>query len=121
MVGNLIGNRPENGGNVFPSPAVEGKPLTVRSLSRVLRRAGHFDLEPFTPHDLRRTVATQLAKLETPHFIVGKVLGHSEQGITAVYDRHDYDAEKRQALEKWSRRLSAIISGQEEDKVVPIR
>ena len=29
--------------------------------------------------------------------------------VTAVYDRHSYDAEKQQALEKWSRRLKCII------------
>jgi hypothetical protein len=28
-----------------------------------------------------------------------------------VYDRYDYDAEKREALERWARRLQAIIDG----------
>ena len=31
--------------------------------------------------------------------------------MTAVYDRHSYDPEKRSALEAWGRRLEAIVSG----------
>jgi hypothetical protein len=40
-----------------------------------------------------------------------KVLNHVEGGPAAarVYDRYAYDAEKRQALERWAQRLSAII------------
>ena len=28
-------------------------------------------------------------------------MNHVESGITAVYDRHSYDAEKRHALDLW--------------------
>ena len=31
--------------------------------------------------------------------------------MTAIYDRHSYDPEKRTALEAWGRRLEAIING----------
>ena len=34
---------------------------------------------------------------------------HAEPGVTAVYDRHSYDAEKRQALDEWARTLTAIL------------
>jgi len=43
--------------------------------------------------------------------VVGRILNHAEPGVTATYDRHSYDGEKRQALEAWGRRLTAIISG----------
>jgi hypothetical protein len=46
-----------------------------------------------------------------PRLTVKKILNHVERDITAVYDRHSYDAEKREALEAWARRLTAIISG----------
>lgn len=41
------------------------------------------------------------------------MLNHIEGGAAAtrVYDRYNYDAEKRQALERWTRRLMAIIEG----------
>jgi hypothetical protein len=42
---------------------------------------------------------------------VSKILNHVETGVTAIYDRHGYDAEKRHALESWATRLEEIISG----------
>ena len=43
---------------------------------------------------------------------MSKLLNHVECGITAVYDRHSYDAQKRAALKKWERRLIAIVTGE---------
>jgi hypothetical protein len=40
---------------------------------------------------------------------VGKILNHIEPGVTAVYDRHSYDREKREALEAWAGRLDEIV------------
>lgn len=36
-----------------------------------------------------------------PRLVVSKILNHVESGVTAIYDRHSYDAEKREALAKW--------------------
>jgi hypothetical protein len=33
-----------------------------------------------------------------------------EREVTAVYDRYSYDAEKREALEAWSKRLMLMVS-----------
>ena len=54
---------------------------------------------------------------------VSKILNHVESGVTSVYDRHSYDAEKRLALDAWGRRVEEIISGEAaaDRKVVPIR
>ncbi len=54
---------------------------------------------------------------------VSKILNHVESGVTSVYDRHSYDAEKRQALDAWGRRLEQIISGESpaDETVVPLR
>jgi hypothetical protein len=41
---------------------------------------------------------------------VKKILNHVEREIAAVYDRHSYDAEKRQALETWASRLMKVVS-----------
>ena len=43
--------------------------------------------------------------------VVGKILNHAEAGVTAVYDRHSYDQEKRHALEAWGRQLENIVAG----------
>jgi hypothetical protein len=42
--------------------------------------------------------------------VVGKLLNHVEPGVTAVYDRHSYDREKREALEAWGERLEKIVT-----------
>ena len=46
-----------------------------------------------------------------PRLTVSKILNHVEPGVTAVYDRHSYDREKREALEQWALRLRIIVSG----------
>jgi len=43
--------------------------------------------------------------------VVQKILNHVELGVTAVYDRHGYDLEKRAALDFWGKRLDQIVSG----------
>jgi len=46
--------------------------------------------------------------------VVGKVLNHTtadRDSITGlVYDRHGYEREKRQALERWASKLETIVS-----------
>ena len=52
-----------------------------------------------------------MAAMGIDRLVVGKILNHVESGITAVYDRHGYDKEKRKALEMWARKLNGIIKG----------
>jgi hypothetical protein len=51
-----------------------------------------------------------------PRLAVSKILNHVEPGITAVYDRHSYDKEKREAVEEWSKRLMVMVSNLKEVK-----
>lgn len=103
------------------------EPISERALSRALKNnhVGEkhpklFGCEPFTPHDLRRTAATQMTSLGIERLHVGKVLNHSEGGdITAVYDRHSYWTEKVRALTVLETELRDIIAGKS-PKVVPI-
>jgi integrase len=66
---------------------------------------------PWVVHDLRRSVATGLAKLVQPH-IVECVLGHVggfRAGIASTYNLHAYEDEKRQALNLWGEHVMAIV------------
>lgn len=68
----------------------------------------------WTFHDLRRTCATGMARLAIPVRVTEAVLNHisgTGAGIVAVYQRHDYAAEKRQALEAWARFVAALVEG----------
>jgi integrase len=64
----------------------------------------------FRIHDIRRTAASLATGLGIPRLVVSKILNHVESGITAVYDRHSYDAEKRAALLKWDRHVERILT-----------
>ena len=67
----------------------------------------------WTLHDIRRTVATQLAELTIAPHVVEAILNHKSgtiRGVAAIYNRHDYASEKKQALDAWARRLDAILS-----------
>jgi integrase len=110
------------GAYVLPAHADRRKDRSYseRVLSRAVRENdAHFGIAHFTPHDLRRTAASFMTKLKVPRLHVEKVLNHSTGDIAEVYDRHDYFREKRAALEKWGRHLTAIIEGKDQ-KVVPM-
>jgi integrase len=64
---------------------------------------------PWTIHDLRRTCATRLGKLGVPRLVVAKTLNHATSDVTSVYDRHDYEIEKRAALDRWAAHLLGIV------------
>jgi integrase len=68
------------------------------------------DLEPWTIHDLRRTVGTGLGKLGVSRFIISRVLNHADRTVTGIYDRYEYLDEKRHSLEAWGQYLENLIA-----------
>jgi integrase len=101
---------------VFPSPRLPQRPVkNVHTPAEQLEaRSG----VAFVLHDLRRTAASSMTSMGIPRLVVAKVLNHVEPGVTKVYDRHSYDAEKRQALEAWGRKVMALVTG-ETGEVLP--
>ncbi|WP_025324474.1 tyrosine-type recombinase/integrase [Deferrisoma camini] len=97
----------EPGGEwVFPGRA---KPITPTDLGHAIQQYRRLTgVERFTPHDLRRTAASGMASLGVPRLVIRQVLNHTDPTVTAVYDRHSYDREKREALEAWERRVREI-------------
>lgn len=87
---------------VFPSPTRHQQPLG--KLQTVAQRLVAVSGIAFVPHDLRRTAASHMTSRGIPRFVVAKILNHVEPGVTKVYDRHSYDAEKHQALDAWGAR-----------------
>lgn len=68
----------------------------------------------WTMHDIRRTVATGLQRLGVRFEVTEAVLNHvsgSRGGIAGVYQRHDWKAEKSDALLSWSQFLEKFHSG----------
>jgi len=105
---------------LFPSPYAD-QHIAETSIDHAVRlNAETFGIEHFTPHDLRRTAASQMTSMGISRLVVGKILNHVEGGVTAVYDRHSYDNEKLQALETWGRKLEGIIFGKK-GKVISLK
>ena len=92
----------------FPSPTRKGQYIASvqKAAQRVQMESG---VEDFVLHDLRRTAASNLASLGVSNYVIGRILNHVETGVTAVYNRHSYDGEKRKALELWEKKLLEII------------
>jgi integrase len=74
-------------------------------------------IEPWHLHDLRRTCATRLGKLGVPRIVIAKVLNHAIPGVTSVYDQHDYEPEKRAALDRWATHLHGVVAGPSDNVV----
>ena len=95
---------------IFPNASSLGPLAGIqKAVQRVRRRAG-IELRG---HDLRRT-ASNMASMGVPRLVIARILNHVETGVTAVYDRHSYDREKREALDAWGRRLEEIVRVKEE-------
>jgi len=43
-----------------------------------------------------------------PH-ITEKILNHTMQGVMAVYNRADYEAERREAMQRWADEIDRIL------------
>ena len=64
-------------------------------------------------HDLRRTAATGMARLNVAPHVVDKILNHVSgtiRGVAAVYNRFEYLDERRTALEAWGRCVTELTS-----------
>jgi integrase len=62
----------------------------------------------WSPHDLRRTVRTQLAAMGCPAEVAESVLGHMLPGVVGVYNRHQYDEERMEWLTRLDAHLEAL-------------
>ena len=87
------------------------EPMESRSVSKaVARHTESFGIDKFTPHDFRRTIQTQLAKLGVDAVVVEKVLNHELSGMMRIYNQYDYMKERSAALLKWSNKVTKIIA-----------
>jgi len=70
-----------------------------------------FDAEDWRFHDLRRTAATNMAVMGVQPHIIEAVLNHKTgivSGVAAIYNRHAYLDEKREALQRWADKVEHL-------------
>jgi len=78
------------------------------------RACTKLNLTDATPHDLRRTGASMLAseRCGVRGEVISRILNHTPLGspVTQVYNRYDYAAEKRAAMELWATTINEIVA-----------
>ena len=63
-------------------------------------------------HDLRRTAATMMAELGILPHIIEAILNHvsgHRAGVAGIYNRAKYQADMRDALERWGEHVAGIV------------
>jgi integrase len=84
--------------------------------------AASWKVDPPTAHDLRRSCATRLSAAGVPAEDVAAILNHVRADVTGrVYDQYRRADEKRRALDRWARLLTAIVAGKIAANVVALR
>ncbi len=86
--------------------------LDGRAPGRALERlfdGGLLGVDRFSPHDFRRTVETGMARLGIVQEVRDRVLNHVDGSVGGLhYNRHDYEAETREALERWADHVASL-------------
>jgi integrase len=90
------------------------------AVAKLRKEASAEPVAAWTIHDLRRTAATEMARLGVSRFTISRVLNHSDRSVTGIYDRHSYLSEKRHALEIWGAYLEGLMKPAG-DNVVALR
>jgi integrase len=63
-------------------------------------------------HDFRRTIVSGMARLGIPPHVADKILNHQAgtiSGVAAVYQRHEFLAERKEALDRWGAHIDKNI------------
>ena len=91
------------------------------SAGRYIKTVGALRLTggDWSPHDLRRTMATRMGDLGVLPHVVEKCLAHRMDGVMAVYNHQEYLPERKAAFDAWGALLAGLFSGKA--NVVPIK
>ncbi len=97
---------------LFPSQVTK-LPIQQKYLTecawRIRKEGKMLDIPDWSPHDLRRTVRTGLAKLGCPNEVGEAILGHSRSGIAGTYDLYSYEGECKAWLQKWADHMESLV------------
>lgn len=80
-------------------------------------------LAPWRLHDLRRTLATGMQRLNVRFEVTEAILNHvsgARSGVAGVYQRHDWGPEKVRALQAWSDHIEGLFTASGKSNVVQL-
>ncbi|WP_414451915.1 tyrosine-type recombinase/integrase [Burkholderia sp. 22PA0099] len=116
----IVRRRLERYGPGWLFPAERGGPMQQKvfgqavhfhmpySETRPEQQRPRLTITHWAPHDLRRTTRTLLAAVGCPYEVGEAIIGHMLPGVGGIYNRHDYDAERRQWLAKLDAKLETL-------------
>lgn len=86
-------------------------PLSENALTRAINRIqDRVGIPHWTPHDLRRTFATQLGEtLRIDPVVIEKCLGHKMPRIMATYNKNEMLPERKEALDQWGQYIENFV------------
>jgi integrase len=119
LLRHVLAYHPGESGEYILSGTGGARPLAgwykaqMRMRRAICAHTGSREMKPWTPHDLRRTVATRIAEAlgVGGEQLIKRVLGHSDGSVTAIYNRYGYVKEMRAVLTQWASDLLGNESG----------
>lgn len=99
-------------GPLFPARGNPHAPFSGWSKSKRAPDRAVPDLRPWTLHDLRRTFASGLQQLAIRIEVTERLLNHVSgtiSGVAAIYNRHAYMDEMREAVRQWEEHLDGLL------------
>ena len=112
-----------NGRDAGKQPSAKPKPMSDKAISKAIRdrirdepisrrttKTGTLKLSggEWSPHDLRRTMASRMGDLGVEPHIIERCLNHVQQGIAGVYQKQEYMQERKVAFDKWGKQLQTL-------------
>jgi integrase len=109
---------------LLPSRYDADEPMSRATFNRVtaaiakLAKEDELPLAPFTVHDLRRTGSTLLNEVGFNSDWIEKCLAHEDgRSSRGVYNKAEYEPQRRHMLQQWSNMVEAFIAG---EKYTPV-
>ena len=94
---------------LFPGHELNS-PITISGANRYIRRIrDNLPLESWRTHDFRRSLSTGVSELGVMPHVVEKMLGHELGGVLAVYNKHDWLDDQREAYELYADKLTDLL------------
>lgn len=104
---------------LLPSRYDADEPMSRATFNRVttaiasLAEKDELPLAPFTVHDLRRTASTLLNEVGFNSDWIEKCLAHEHgRTVRGVYNKAEYEPQRRHMLQQWSNMVDAWIKGE---------
>ncbi|EOG7750618.1 tyrosine-type recombinase/integrase [Vibrio cholerae] len=102
---------------LFPGASLK-QPVTISAANRYIRRQRQcLSLQHWRTHDFRRSISTICSALGTAPHVTEKMLGHDLGGVLAIYNKHDWLDEQKEAYEIYADALFAQVKKELENEM----